>query len=123
MFFKTINIIKLNNLTKKKFSFIKFKKNELDFLKKLIKLNIIKYIFKYKNKHVLVLNFFKKNKIIFKLTNNYKKSNFKKVKLININKINKKNRFILLTTNKGLLDNYEAQKYKIGGLIILTIWN
>ena len=118
MYFNILNKIKLNNLIKKKILIINIKNNELNFLKKLIKLNIIKYIFKKKNKYILILNFFKKNKLIFNFKNLYKPSNIKIIKLKNLKKINDKNKIIIMTSNKGIIDNYEAFKKKTGGVII-----
>jgi ribosomal protein S8 len=123
MFFRTLNRIKINNIIKKKILLININKNELNFLKKLIKLNIIKYIFKNKNNYIIVLNFFKKNKLIFNLKNLYKPCNNKILKNKNINKINKKNKILLLSSNEGIINNYEAEKKKIGGIIIVYIWN
>jgi ribosomal protein S8 len=121
MFFKTLNKIKINNIFKKKILLIDINKNELNFLKKLIKLNIIKYIFKNENKYIIVLNFFKKNKLIFNIKNLYKPSNNSILKAKNVKNINKKNKILLLTSNKGIINNYEAEKKKIGGLIIAYI--
>jgi len=121
MFFKILNKIKNQNKNNK--LIITLNKNELVFVKKLIKLNIIKYVFTYKYKYVLVLNFFKKNQLIFKLKNMYKTSNLKKLKLKNLKKINKKNAIFLLTTNKGVVDNFEACKFNTGGVILNYIWN
>jgi ribosomal protein S8 len=121
MFFKTLNKIKINNIIKKKILLINIKKNELSFLKKLIKLNIIKYIFKKNNKYILILNFFKKNKLVFNIKNLYKPSNNIILKKTNISKINKKNKILLLTSNKGIINNYEAEKKKTGGIIIAYI--
>lgn len=121
MFFKTLNKIKINNIIKKKILIIDKNKNELNFLKKLIKLNIIKYVFSKNNKYILILNFFKKNKLIFNLKNLYKPSHNKIIGNKVINKINKKNKLFLLTSNKGIINNYEAEKKKTGGLIITYI--
>jgi len=121
MFFETLNKIKINNNIKKKNLIININNNELNFLKKLIKLNIIKYIYKYNNKHLLILNFFKKNKLIFNIKNLYKSSNNKIIKYRNIKIINKKNKILLLTSNKGIINNYEAEKKKTGGIIITYI--
>jgi len=123
MFFKIINKIKINNLIKKKFLLIDIKNNETTFLKKLIKLNIIKYIYRYNNKYLLILNFYKKNKLIFNIKNLYKPSNKKTIKIKNIKNINTNNKIILISSNKGLIDNFEAQKAKTGGIIIAYIWN
>jgi ribosomal protein S8 len=121
MFFKLINEIKVNNIIKNKKIFIKINKNELNFLKKLLKLNIIKFIFKKNDKYIIILNFFKKNKLIFKIQNMYKPSALKILKKKNIKYINKKNKFIIISSSKGIIHNYEAEKKKIGGLIISYI--
>ena len=118
MFFEILNKIKINNIIKKKILIINIKNKEINFLKKLIKLNIIKFIFKKNNKYILILNFYKKKKLIFNIKNLYKPSNNIILRYKNIKKINKKNKIILITSNKGIVNNYEAEKKKTGGLII-----
>ena len=97
------------------------KKNEINFVKKLIKLNIIKFVVKKNEEFILVLNFLKKDKIIFNLKNLNTVSNLKTVKLKNIKKINKKNKILILNTNKGIINNFEAEKKKTGGFLIMYI--
>lgn len=121
MFIKILNNIKLNNIIRKKILIKNINNTEIVFIKKLIKLNIIKFIIKKNNNYLLVLNFFKKNKLIFNMKNLYKPSNLKVLKYNNIKKINNKNKIILLTTNAGILNNYEALKKKSGGIIITYI--
>jgi len=123
MFFEIINKIKINNVIKKKILFTKIKNKELNLIKKLIKLNIIKYIYKYNNKYILLLNFYKKNKLIFNIKNLYKPSNNKVLKYRNIEKINKTNKIILISSNKGIINNFEAKKKITGGVIIMYLWN
>lgn len=121
MFFKLLNKIKINNIIKKKILITNINNNELLFLKKLIKLNIIKFIYKKGCKYIIILNFFKKNKLIFKIKNLYKTSNFKKLKFSNLKKINKKNKLLILSSNKGIIDNFVAEKKREGGIIIAYI--
>lgn len=121
MFFKLINLIKINILNKKNKIILKNLKINKNLLKILIKLNIIKYIILKNNNIIIYLNFFKKNKSIFKLKNTFKKTSLKIIKYKNLKKINKKNNILILSTNKGLITNYDAMKKKIGGLIILHL--
>lgn len=123
MFCNIINIIKINILNKKNKIIIKKNKINNRIIKILIKLNIIKYVIKKNENIIIYLNFFKKNKSIFKLKNMFKKTNVKIIKFKNLIKINKKNNILLLSTNKGLLTNYDAIKKKTGGILILHIWN
>jgi len=118
MFYNILNKIKINNIIKKKILIININKKEINLLKILIKLNIIKYIFKKNNKYILILNFFKKNKLIFNIKNLYKLSNKKFLKNKNIKKINKKNKIIIISTNKGIINNFDADKKKLGGIVI-----
>ena len=121
MFTNLINKIKTNFIFKKKFLVTKLKKNEINLLKKLIKLNIIKYIIKKDKKFILILNFLKKNKTIFNLKNMYTICNLKKLKLKNIKKMNNKNKILILTSNKGIINNFEAEKKGTGGILIMYI--
>ena len=121
MFFEILNKIKINNIIKKKNLILNINNKDLNLIKKLIKLNIIKFVFVKNNKYILILNFFKKNKLIFNIKNLYKTSNYKTLKYKNIKKINKKNKFLIISSNKGLINNFEAEKEKTGGLIIAYI--
>lgn len=121
MFCKIINKIKVNCLIKKKYIITKLNKNEIFLIKKLIKLNIIKLLIKNNNKFLIVLNFLKKEKLIFKIKNMYKKSNLKNMKLKNIKNINFDKKIIILSTNKGLLDNNESSNNKTGGTVIMYL--
>lgn len=118
MFFNIINIINTNLIKKNKNLIFKLKKNELNFLKIFIKLNIIKFIKNYKNKYIIKLNLLNKKKLIFNLKNFYKPSKIKYVKYKNIKK---NNNIIILSTNKGIITNYS--KKKLGGIVLLCLWN
>jgi len=121
MDFKLINLIKLNLIYKKKILKYNFKKKNINIIKILISLNIIKYIKKNnKNIYIYLNNIIKYNYI----KNLYKPS--KKIFLKNeINKklTLKKKWIFLLSTNKGIITNFEAIKKNLGGIIILKIKN
>jgi ribosomal protein S8 len=123
MFFSLLNKIKINNIIKKKNLITNINNKELNFLKKLIKMNIIKFVFKKNNKYIIILNLYKKNKLIFNIKNLYNTSNYKYLKYKNIKKINKKNKLLIISSNKGIINNYEAETKKTGGVIIAFIWN
>lgn len=78
---------------------------------------------KQSNNCYLIYFKYEENGCIFKnIKNIYKPSKPVFMTLAQINKINKKNnRIFLLSTNKGLLTNYEAELKKTGGIVILTI--
>jgi len=121
MDFKLINLIKLNLIYKKKILKYNFKKKNINIIKILISLNIIKYIKKNnKNIYIYLNNIIKYNYI----KNLYKPS--KKIFLKNeiIKKLTLKKKWIfLLSTNKGIITNFEAIKKNLGGIIILKIKN
>lgn len=121
MDYKLINLIKLNLIYKKKILKYKIKKSNINIIKILITLNIIKYV-KKENKHVYIYinNFIKHNF----LKNLYKPS--KKMFLKNeiIKKLTIKKKWIfLVSTNKGILTNFEAVKKNLGGIMLLKINN
>lgn len=121
MDYKLINLIKLNLIYKKKVLKYKIKKSNINIIKILITLNIIKYV-KKENKHVYIYinNFIKHNF----LKNLYKPS--KKMFLKNeiIKKLTIKKKWIfLVSTNKGVLTNFEAVKKNLGGIMLLKINN
>src|SRR5688572_24250820 len=125
MFFKLINLLKINFLYKKK----KFKKNinktELKFCKKLIELNIIKYIkHNKKNNFIIYLNYFNGKPLYSNLKNLYRKNKIIYINYKFLKKYTFKNNYILiLSTNKGIFTNFDIIKKKIGGLLILKISN
>lgn len=122
MFYKLINNIKIAIIYKKKLIRLNLNKKELILVKILIKLNIIKFIKIYKNG---------KFDIIINQNNNFKniKNLFKPGQKISISKnelqkITLKNNLILvLSTNKGILTNFEALKKKTSGFLIMKISN
>jgi len=118
---RLINLIKLNLIYKKKILKYNFKKKNINIIKILISLNKKKYI-KKKNKNIYIYlnNIIKYNYI----KNLYKPS--KKIFLKNeiIKKLTLKKKWIfLLSTNKGIITNFEAIKKNLGGIIILKIKN
>lgn len=122
MFYKIINTIKINYILKKKNLKIKLNKKDIQILKIFLKLNIIKLI--KKNKNIFNISFqYINNEIIFKNIKNLNKPS--KPTIINLRQIleiNKKgNHILFLSTNKGLINNFEAEKHKIGGIVILQI--
>lgn len=123
MFFKIINTIKINYLLKKKNLKIKLNKKDISILKIFLKLNIIKLI-KHNSNNVFEISFqYINNDIIFKNIKNLNKPS--KPTILNLKQIlevnKKKNHILFLSTNKGLINNFEAEKYKIGGVLILQI--
>jgi ribosomal protein S8 len=116
-----INLIKLNLIYKKKIIKYRYYKKNINIIKILINLNIIKYI-KKNNKiiYLYINNFYKHNYI----NNFYKPSRSIFLKNSIIKKLTLKKKWIfLLSTNKGIITNFEAIKKKIGGVLILKINN
>lgn len=107
---------------KNKYLETKLIKSDFKILKIFIKLNIIKNI-KLKdnsnNIYIISLN----NESFFKeFINFHKPSKPVKITLKNLKNLNKKSsRLFLMSTNKGLINNIEAEQLKIGGFIILDI--
>lgn len=123
MFDKLINEIKINSNSKKKYFLKNLKKNEINLIIKMIKLNLIKFIIKFNKKYIIYLNLFKKNKTVFKIKCIHTRSKLKNIKYKNLKKINYSNKLLLINTNKNVLTNFESEKNKIGGVIILYLWN
>jgi ribosomal protein S8 len=122
MFYKIINTIKINYILKKKNLKIKLNKKDLQILKIFLKLNIIKLI--KQNNNVFNISFqYINNDVVFNNIKNLNKPS--KPVIVNLKQIleinKKKNHILFLSTNKGLINNFEAEKYKIGGIIILQI--
>jgi ribosomal protein S8 len=116
-----INLIKLNLIYKKKIIKYKYNKKNINIIKILIILNIIKYI-KKTNKiiYIYINNLYKHNYI----NNIYKPSRSIFLKNSVIKKLTLKKKWIfLLSTNKGIMTNFEAVKKKTGGILILKINN
>ena len=122
MFYRLINNIKIAIIYKKKLIRLNLNKTEINFLKILLKLNIIKFIKKNKNNRY---------DIIINHNNNFKniKNLFKPGQKISIslnelkNLSFKKNWILILSTNKGVLTNFEAIKKKTSGFLIMKISN
>lgn len=124
MFHKIINLIKNNYNLKNSYAIInKLNKNDFKIINIFIKLNIIKKIKKNKNYFLIHFKYLNSNDVVFNsIKNFYKPSKPYLLTLKEIKKINKKNNNIfILSTNKGLMTNFEAEENKIGGLLILFI--
>jgi len=122
MFFKIINLLKMNYHFKKKNIKIKLNKKEMQILNIFLQLNIIKLIKNQKNIYNIYFQYINNEQIFKNIKNMYKPSKPFFINLKQIIKINKKNNFIFfLSTNKGIINNFEAEKYKIGGVLILQI--
>lgn len=120
MFHKTINIIKLNYLLKKKKLKTKLNKNDRIILNIFIKLNIIRLIKNNKNIFTIYFQYVNNEPLFKNIKNMYKPSKPVFINYKQIKKINKKNNFIFyISTNKGVINNFEAEKFKVGGILIL----
>lgn len=124
MFYNCINNLKLSILYNKKGFIVKNNKNNINLLKNLIKINLIKFI-KIENSIIYVYINYINNKPIFKfIVNLFKPGHKIYISLKNLKKISYKNNWILiLSTNKGLLNNFDAIQKKTGGLLLAKIWN
>ena len=121
MDFNLINLINLNLIYKKKIIKYKYNKKNTNIIKILVILNIVKYV-KKNNKiiYLYINNFYKHNYI----NNFYKPSRSLFLKTSIIKKLTFKKKWIfLLSTNKGIMTNFEAVKKKLGGILILKINN
>ena len=120
MFYKIINTIKLNLNFKNKMVKINLNKSDFKILKIFLKLNIIKNIKLYKKKtYIITLN---NSTVLKNIINLYKPSKPVKITLKNIIKINRKrSNLFFLSTNTGIINNIEAEKNKIGGILIFKI--
>ena len=120
MFYKIINLIKLHYILKNKILKTKLYKSDFIILNILLKLNIIKNIKKAENNYYYIsLN---DNSNYNNITNLYKPSKIKTINLKTIKKINKKKTNIFyISTNYGIINNFEAEKKKIGGILIMSV--
>ena len=124
MFYKCINITKVCIKHKKKGFIINNNNNNIKILKSLLKINIIKFMVIKNNKIIAHINYHNNAPIFNNIINLFKPSNKKYISLKNLKKITEKHNWILiLSTNKGLINSYEALRLKIGGLVIAKIWN
>lgn len=123
MFYKTINSIKNNyNLRNSYMILEKINKKDFIIIQIFIKLGVIKHVKIKNNKYWIYLKYLNKNTIFNNIKNFNKPSKPYFLNLKEIIKINKKkNNIFYLSTNKGLITNFEAEKNKIGGLLIFTI--
>lgn len=122
MFYKTINLLKMNYHFKKKKLKINLNKKEIQILKIFLRLNIIKLIKNRKNTYEIYFQYIDNEPVFSNILNMCKPSKPFFINLKQIQKINKKNNYIFyLSTNKGVITNFEAEKYKIGGIVILEI--
>jgi len=124
MFYKCLNGLRLTILYNKKGFIINRNKNNLDLLKVLLKINVIKFI-KINKKQIYVYVNYINNRPIFKnITNLFKPSHKLYISLKNLKKVSYKHNWIMiLSTSKGLLNNFEAIKEGVGGVLITKIWN
>lgn len=124
MFYKCINGLKLSIIYNKKGFIVQNNVKNLNLLKVLLKIGIIKFI-KVEGKNFVVYINYINNKPIFKnIINMYKPSNKNYISLKNLKKISlKKNWILILSTNKGVMNNFEALNKNLGGLLIAKIWN
>ena len=122
MFYKCLNGLKLTILYNKKGFIVNNNRNNLELLKVLLKINVIKFI-KINNKHIYVYINYINNKPIFKnITNLFKPSHKLYISLKNLKKISQKYNWIMvLSTSKGVLNNFEAIEEGVGGVLITKI--
>jgi ribosomal protein S8 len=119
-----INNIKLNLKYKKKMIRLNLNRYEISIINILIKINIIKFIKKNKNKFDIYLNYFNNKPIFQNITNISKSSKYVYVSYNIVKYITNKYKIIfIINTNKGVITNFEAVKCKTGGILIAQIWN
>lgn len=112
----------MNYLLKKKNLKINLNQKEKIILKIFLQLNIIKLIKNDKKKLNIYFQYINNEPVFNNIKNMYKSSKPTFINLKQINKINKKNNYIFfISTNKGVINNFEAEKLKIGGILILKI--
>lgn len=116
------NIVNKLNTSNKNIIKIDVKSKNKNLLKILIKINFIKYIYKNNDKYYAVINYLNKKKL-FKIKNIYKKSQEKIIKFKNLKKVKTNNKILFISTNKGVLNNFESMKKKTGGIIKFLVWN
>lgn len=120
MFYKIINLIKINLILKNKIIRVKLYKNDFVIINIFIKMNIIKSVKKIKNFYLINLNL---SSMFENIINLYKPSQIKIISLKELKKINKKRSNIFyISTNKGLINNFEAEKKKTGGILVMKIF-
>lgn len=120
--YNCINLIKISvSKNKKGFVIINNTKN-INIVKVFLKINIIKFV-RIKDNYIFAYINYVNNKPIFKnIINMFKPSKKRFISLKELEKIKKKHNWILiLSTNKGLINNFEAVNFKVGGLLIAKI--
>lgn len=124
MFSNCINLINLSIKHNKKGFIINYNSKNINILKVFLKINIIKYMQIKDNKIIVYINYHNDKPVFRNIINLFRVSNKKYISLKNLEKIKKKHNWILiLSTNKGILNNYEANNLKLGGLVLAKIWN
>ena len=117
-----INIIKLNQIYKKKKFNKRLNKYEYNLIKTLIKINLIKFIIKKKNSYDIFINYLNNNMLFNNIKNTYKTSNLVFISVKKLIYITNKYKVVLiLNTSKGILTNYEAIEKGVGGIIIIKL--
>lgn len=117
-----LNLIRINQKYKKKFFKYNFLKNEKSLIKKLIQLNVIKFVKKENNSYLIFLNY-KHNKPVFSLKCLFKQSNLKSISIKIIKQIIKKNyTTFIISTNKGIITSKEAIKKNHSGTLIAKVY-
>lgn len=120
MFYKIINKIKIHLKFKNKFFKTTLIKSDFQILNIFLKLNVIKGIKLYNKKTFII--YLNNNSSFTNFLSLHKPSKPVKINLKNIIKINRKgSKLFLISTNKGIINNLEAEKYKTGGFVILQI--
>lgn len=121
-----INSIKTSIIFNKKGFIVKNNSKNLNLLKAFLKINIIKFIKMNKNNNELLvyINYLNAKPVFKNVVNLFRSSNKKFLSLKELKHISYKSNFIIiLSTNKGILNNFEAIKFNVGGLVIAEIWN
>lgn len=119
-----MNSIKLTILYNKKGFIIQNNKKNLEILEIFLKIRIVKFIKVNSNKLIVYINYIENKPVFRNIVNLFKPGHKYFISLKNLKKINQKHNWILiLSTNKGLVNNFEAEKNNTGGLVIAKIWN
>lgn len=125
MFYKIINLIKLNSTLKNKIVKTELYKNDFKILKIFMDLNIIKYVKKYKyikNKKNNIYYIYLNTEVNCNIINLSKPSKPININLKTLSKTNqKKTNITYISTNLGILNTFEAENKKIGGFLIMNI--
>lgn len=124
MFYKCINGLKLATIYNKKGFIISKNKINMNLLKELLKIRIIKFVKIENNTIKVYINYINNKPIFNNITNLYKPSQKMHISLKNLKKVSfKYNWIIILSTSQGIMNNFEAINKNLGGVIIAKIWN